>query len=60
MEDTSGFYKQNEEGEWLWAPNFVYSSTYELVREKKDEYNYPIDGWYWLDKDPNNKETNNL
>lgn len=60
MEDTSGFYKQNEEGEWLYAPNFVYSATYELVREKKDEYNYPVDGWYWFDKDPNNKETNNL
>ena len=53
MEDTSGFYKQNEEGEWLYAPNFVYSAIYELVREKKDEYNYPIDGWYWYDKHPN-------
>lgn len=52
MEDTSGFYKQNEEGEWMHAPNFVYALEYELTRDKKDDYNYPVDGWYWFDEFP--------
>ena len=56
MEDTSGFYKQNEEGEWIFAPNFVFSSEYELRRELKDTYTYPIDGWHWYDGCP--EETN--
>jgi len=46
--DTSGFYRL--EGETLLhAPNFVYSKGYELLREKKDQYIYPIDGWHWFD-----------
>ena len=52
MEDTSGFYKQNEEGEWMFAPNFVFSEDYELTREGKDEHTYPIGGWYWFDESP--------
>ncbi len=52
MEDTSGFYKQNEEGEWIFAPNFVFSSEYELRRELKDTYTYPIDGWHWYNEYP--------
>jgi len=53
MEDTSGFYKQNEEGEWMYAPHFVYNANYELLREDKDTYNYPVDGWYWFNEHPN-------
>ena len=52
MEDTSGFYKQNEDGEWLFAPNFLYGPNFELLRELKDTYNFPIDGWYWFDETP--------
>jgi len=52
MEDTSGFYKQNEIGEWMFAPNFVYSTDYELTRENKDSYIYPVDEWYWFDESP--------
>jgi hypothetical protein len=52
MEDTSGFYKQNEVAEWMFAPNFVFSADYELTRENKDEHTYPVDGWYWFDESP--------
>jgi hypothetical protein len=52
MEDTSGFYKQDENGVWLYAPNFVYAPNFELLRENKDNYTYPIDGWVWFDEIP--------
>lgn len=51
MENTSGFYKELE-GEWYHAPNFVYSPTYTLVKELKDTYTYPMDGWVWYDEAP--------
>lgn len=52
MEDTSGFYKLNEVGEWMHAPNFVYGPNFELIKEKKDEYTYPVEGWVWYDQSP--------
>ncbi len=52
MEDTSGFYKQNEIGNWEYAPNFVYGPGYELLRENKDTYQYPVEGWYWFESSP--------
>jgi hypothetical protein len=51
MEDTSGFYKYDEE-QWFYAPNAVYAPTYTLLREFKDTYNYPVDGWNWYDEAP--------
>lgn len=56
METTSGFYKQNEEGEWMYAPNFVYAPDYTLLKEEKDTYTYPVDGWTWYDEQPYVKE----
>jgi hypothetical protein len=50
--DTSGFYKKNENGEWMYAPNFVESTEYVLVRDNKDNYQYPVDGWVWYDEKP--------
>lgn len=47
MEDTSGFYKLD--GIVLFGPNFVLNSNYELRRDTKDQYTYPVDGWYWFD-----------
>lgn len=47
MKDTSGFYK-NENGQLLYAPNGVISTEYNLEREYKDTYKYPVDGWYWF------------
>lgn len=46
-EDTSGFYKLDEI--LLFGPNGVVNSSYELLRDLKDQYNYPVDGWYWFD-----------
>jgi hypothetical protein len=51
MEDTSGFYKYDEE-QWFYAPNAVYAPTYTLLRELKDTYDYPVDGWNWYDEQP--------
>jgi hypothetical protein len=52
MEITAGFYKQNEELNWEYAPNFVYAPDYILVKEEKDKYTYPIGGWNWYDEQP--------
>jgi hypothetical protein len=52
MENTSGFYKQNEEGSWIYAPNFVYGPDFELIAENHESYTYPVDGWVWYDIAP--------
>jgi hypothetical protein len=51
MEDTSGFYKLEDEN-WLYAPNFVDAPNYELLKELKDTYTYPVEGWTWYDEQP--------
>jgi|LakMenEpi03Aug12_release.lakeMendotaPanAssembly.Ray.scaffolds.fasta_scaffold91819_3 hypothetical protein len=48
MQDTSGFYK-NEDGLLLYGKNYVLSGSYNLYKEKKDEYSYPVGNWYWFD-----------
>lgn len=50
MEDTSGFYK-NDEGMLLYGKNYVLSGSYNLYRDKKDEYSYPTSGWSWFDSE---------
>lgn len=52
METTAGFYRQNEDLTWEYAPNFVYAPDYTLLKEEKDTYEYPIDGWIWYDEQP--------
>lgn len=48
--DTSGFYKnENDSGYILHGPNFVLSGEYNLYRNLKDTYTYPVAGWYWFD-----------
>lgn len=47
MEETQGFYKND--GTLLYGPNFVLNDNYELRKETKDDYTYPVDGWYWFD-----------
>ena len=59
MEDTSGFYKF-EDDNWQYAPNFVYGPGYELLRENKDTYSYPVEGWSWYDESPISQEQNTL
>jgi hypothetical protein len=53
IETTEGFYKK-EGDNWMYAPNFVFSNNYELKKELKDTYNYPVDGWNWYDNQPEN------
>jgi len=48
--NTSGFYK-NDDGFLLHGPNQVLNLNYELNREEKNSYLYPIDGWYWFDSE---------
>jgi hypothetical protein len=47
---NSGFYK-NDNGQLLYGPNFVLNKDYELRRENKDHYTYPVDGWFWFDNE---------
>lgn len=47
-----GFYKYTEEQGWNYAPNGVFNTNYELTKETKDDFNYPIDGWFWSDVEP--------
>lgn len=50
--DDSGFYRKVEDGSWMCAENFVYGPDFELLRELKDTYTYPIEGWSWYDQKP--------
>lgn len=50
MEDTSGFYK-NDEGMLLYGKNYVLSGSYNLYKEQKDTYSYPVSGWSWFDSE---------
>jgi len=45
---NSGFYK-NDNGNLLYGPNFVLNKDYELRKENKANYTYPVDGWCWFD-----------
>lgn len=47
----SGFYKYTEKKEFLYGEVFISTPSYELVRELKDTYKYPVDGWYWFESE---------
>ncbi len=47
-QNTSGFYKRDGD-ELLFAPNAVYAPEFTLLREEKDQYQYPINGWIWAE-----------
>lgn len=55
MSDTSGFYKfqkgsqeQNITDSMLYAKTTVLLSDRYLTTDKKDTYQYPVDGWMWF------------
>ena len=54
-----GFIKITESGEVLFAQNFVSAKDYELLAEKHEEYNYPVDGWEWTDSYEPQNDTDN-
>jgi len=45
-----GFYKLTDDG-LLYGPNAIYSPIYTLLIADKDNYSYPVDGWYYFDND---------
>jgi hypothetical protein len=49
IKETSGFYKTYRDNKLKFAPNAVRAPTYDLFREDKETYTYPVDGWYWFD-----------
>jgi hypothetical protein len=59
MEDTSGFYKLDEET-LLYGHNFVIGPGFELRRETHEDHTYPVEGWYWFDSKEEAREFFNL
>lgn len=45
--DTAGFYKND--GQLLYGPNSVTGPSFDLIKEDRHLYTYPVDGWYWFD-----------
>lgn len=41
------FYKVSEGR--LQSANAVYNKDYTLIKQDKDTYSYPLEGWYWFD-----------
>ena len=46
--ETQGFYKKDNDI-LLCGPNYIINENYNLYKEQKDSYSYPIGGWYWFD-----------
>lgn len=59
MEDTQGFYKLDGDA-LLFGPNGVFSGDYNLTREDRASYSYPVDGWYWFDSEADARSFFNL
>ena len=47
---TAGFYKKQEDA-ILYAPNIVEGNGYVLAAQDKDQYEYPVDGWFWFESE---------
>lgn len=47
---TAGFYKKHDEI-IFYAPNWVEGPDISLVAQNKDQYEYPVDGWYWFESE---------
>ena len=46
----AGFYKLDD-GMLLYGANFAVNANYELYKEQKDTYTYPVDGWSWYESE---------
>lgn len=51
---TEGFYKYMDE-QLLYGPNYVEGNGFLLLRQEKDQYAYPVDGWYWFESEEDAK-----
>ena len=47
MDDSSGFYSLNN-NEIVFVHNSILLPGVGILRENKDNYEYPIFGWYWF------------
>ena len=45
-----GFYK-NDNGYLVWSEDRVINDNFELWLDKKDTYNYPVEGWIWANSE---------
>jgi hypothetical protein len=50
------FYKKTDDGELVYGPNAVHAPGFTLLKEKRETYNYPVDGWYWFDSEAEARE----
>jgi hypothetical protein len=50
MNNSSGFYSLNN-NEIVFVRNSILVPGVEISRENKDNYQYPMLGWYWFDSD---------
>ena len=50
VQRESGFYKL-ENDELFYAQNEVMSSEYYLIKEQKDNYEYPVFGWSYFESE---------
>ena len=52
MQDSSGFYRIDGNGDFQHAPNFVHAPDYSLRRQDRAAYTYPtLGGWMWFDNE---------
>lgn len=51
MTDTSGFYKLDGIGGFLFGTTSVQGPNVSLFRDQHETYTYPVDGWYWADSE---------
>ena len=49
MKYGEGFYQKNADNSVLYAPNAVCGQNFEIFKEMKASYEYPIHGWTWYD-----------
>ena len=47
--NNGAFYSVDEGGSLFYGPNYVLGPGFELRRELKDTYEYPVHGWFWFD-----------
>lgn len=38
-----------DNNELFEGPNVVQGLNFVLIKEEKDTYTYPVEGWYWFD-----------